>query len=79
MLSLSQGLGAHKTRLQTSARWLQLKKVQLPGGTSFQLIQDDLLHPYCGGNKLRKLDAIMPQLQSNGISDVVSYACRPAL
>ena len=44
----------------------------------FQLIQDDLLHPYCGGNKLRKLDAIMPQLKHEGVSDVVSRSCNLA-
>ena len=50
---------------------MQLKGVQLQGGAGFQLIQDDLLHPYCGGNKLRKLDAIMPELLHRGVTDVV--------
>lgn len=35
------------------------------------IIQDDLLHPILGGNKLRKLDALMPALANAGITDLV--------
>lgn len=41
-------------------------------GPSFLILRDDLLHPLMGGNKLRKLDGVIPQLQTNGVSDVVS-------
>lgn len=40
-------------------------------GTSFQVIQDDLLHPVLGGNKLRKLDALLPALEQAGVRHVV--------
>ena len=57
-------------------RLRQLKHVQLEhictGQASFQIVRDDLLHPFAGGNKLRKLDALLPQLKSQGVSDVVS-------
>lgn len=35
------------------------------------VIHDDLLHPVLGGNKLRKLDAVLPTLQASGVTDVV--------
>lgn len=38
----------------------------------FHVIRDDLLHPIMGGNKLRKLDALIPLLQAHGVTDVVS-------
>jgi hypothetical protein len=41
-------------------------------GPSFLVLRDDLLHPSMGGNKLRKLDGLIPQLQADGVSDVVS-------
>ena len=41
-------------------------------GSCFHVIRDDLLHPLMGGNKLRKLDAVIPLLQSHGVTDVVS-------
>ena len=54
---------------------MQLKNVQLNGGKTFQLVQDDLLHPYCGGNKLRKLDGILPELLGQGVTDMVRTSC----
>ena len=57
----------------TSTCWcttLQVRTVQGHHGT-FQVIQDDLLHPVLGGNKLRKLDALLPALQESGATDVV--------
>lgn len=44
------------------------------GGSSFHVIRDDLLHPVMGGNKLRKLDALIPLLQAHGVTDVVRLA-----
>ncbi|XP_078430653.1 pyridoxal-5'-phosphate-dependent enzyme family protein isoform X2 [Wolffia australiana] len=41
-------------------------------GYSFYVIRDDLLHPILNGNKARKLDAIMPVLQDNSVTHVVS-------
>lgn len=35
------------------------------------VIADDLLHPHIGGNKLRKLDALLPNLKEAGCTDVV--------
>ena len=49
---------------------MQVRTVQGLHGT-FQVIQDDLLHPVLGGNKLRKLDALLPALQESGTTDVV--------
>ena len=42
-------------------------------GTSFQVIQDDLLHPVLGGNKLRKLDALLPALEEAGVRHLVQH------
>ncbi|KAH7424417.1 hypothetical protein KP509_11G008000 [Ceratopteris richardii] len=38
----------------------------------FHVIRDDLLHPLMGGNKLRKLDALLPLLQSSSVTDVIT-------
>ena len=52
---------------------LQIKTVKLISPQAqFDVIQDDLLHPVLGGNKLRKLDAIIPKLISEGVTDIVS-------
>ncbi|XP_024539891.1 D-cysteine desulfhydrase 2, mitochondrial isoform X1 [Selaginella moellendorffii] len=37
----------------------------------FRVIRDDLLHPTLGGNKIRKLDAVVPFLKDEEITDVV--------
>lgn len=39
---------------------------------SFYVVRDDLLHPLVNGNKARKLDALLPLLEDNAITDVVS-------
>lgn len=39
---------------------------------TFHIIRDDLLHPVMGGNKLRKLDALLPLLQSTSVTDVIT-------
>lgn len=36
------------------------------------IIRDDLLHPVMGGNKLRKLDALLPLLHSASVTDVIT-------
>lgn len=38
---------------------------------SFFVVRDDLLHPLMGGNKMRKLDAVIPQLHGQGVTEVV--------
>ena len=57
-----------------SSDWdfVQCRKINLEGSVSFEILQDDLLHPVLGGNKLRKLDAVIPHLLENNITDVVS-------
>lgn len=37
----------------------------------FWILRDDLLHPLMGGNKLRKLDALLPLLEANNVTDVL--------
>ncbi|EFJ19582.1 hypothetical protein SELMODRAFT_54813, partial [Selaginella moellendorffii] len=39
---------------------------------NFRVIRDDLLHPTLGGNKIRKLDAVVPFLKDEEITDVVT-------
>ncbi|KAG2448972.1 hypothetical protein HYH02_005726 [Chlamydomonas schloesseri] len=36
------------------------------------MLRDDLLHPVLGGNKVRKLDALLPELRHSGVTDVVT-------
>lgn len=36
------------------------------------LVRDDLLHPWAGGNKLRKLDAIWPKLKAAKIEHIIT-------
>lgn len=45
------------------------KKNQFP---SFYVVRDDLLHPLVNGNKARKLDALLPVLEDNAVTGVVS-------
>ncbi|XP_031123849.1 D-cysteine desulfhydrase 2, mitochondrial isoform X1 [Ipomoea triloba] len=39
---------------------------------SFYVVRDDLLHPLVNGNKARKLDALLPLLEHNSVTDVVA-------
>ncbi|KAK4488795.1 hypothetical protein RD792_004584 [Penstemon davidsonii] len=39
---------------------------------SFYIVRDDLLHPLVNGNKARKLDALLPLLEDNNVTDVVT-------
>ncbi|CAM6096302.1 unnamed protein product [Calypogeia fissa] len=41
-------------------------------GPMFYVIRDDLLHPLLGGNKLRKLDALLPILEDCKATDVIT-------
>ena len=36
-------------------------------------MRDDLLNPFWGGNKARKLDALLPALKEAGTTDAVTY------
>ena len=56
-----------------------LRTGQAQGAGCFHVIRDDLLHPVMGGNKLRKLDALIPILQAHGVTDVVSLPSNVAL
>ena len=38
---------------------------------AFHVLRDDMLHPIYGGNKARKLDAVVPRLLANQVTDVV--------
>lgn len=40
---------------------------------SFYVVRDDLLHPLINGNKARKLDALLPLLEDNAVTDVVRF------
>ena len=55
----------------------QLDYVTLNGGDGrgFWVVRDDLLHPIAGGNKLRKLDALLPALLASGATDIVRRTC----
>lgn len=55
-----------------SRKWLLPKPdTEIRTACGFDIIHDDLLHPVSGGNKLRKLDALLPELQASGCTDVV--------
>lgn len=59
---------------------LQIRHLEVGSGNSqLHIIQDDLLHPVLGGNKLRKLDGLLPELQAKGCTDVVSGKSNPNL
>jgi len=64
--------------LSCGVRWL-LPRVKprvdlVPGSLRgpHAVLRDDLLHPLCSGNKLRKLDAVFPCLIERGVTDVVT-------
>ncbi|XP_042048639.1 D-cysteine desulfhydrase 2, mitochondrial-like isoform X2 [Salvia splendens] len=40
--------------------------------SSFYVVRDDLLHPLVNGNKSRKLDALLPVLEDNAVTEVVT-------
>ena len=42
----------------------------LPGGG--HIVRDDLLHPWAGGNKLRKLDGLLPARLAAGCTDLIT-------
>ncbi|XP_022151787.1 D-cysteine desulfhydrase 2, mitochondrial isoform X2 [Momordica charantia] len=39
---------------------------------SFYVVRDDLLHPLINGNKARKLDGVLPLIEDNSVTDVVT-------
>ena len=58
----------------TLACYLQIRRVRGSSiAASFLVVQDDLLHPVLGGNKCRKLDALMPSLVQEGVTHVVRW------
>ena len=50
---------------------MQVRKVKLRQ-RELLVFQDDLLHPVLGGNKLRKLDALLPELKTSQYTDLAS-------
>jgi hypothetical protein len=60
-------------KVMVDCAYMQVKDYTLPSTPSVivTVIHDDLLHPILGGNKLRKLDALLPTLQADGVTDVV--------
>ncbi|KAK9845694.1 hypothetical protein WJX84_007525, partial [Apatococcus fuscideae] len=40
--------------------------------TEIHVVRDDLLHPLVGGNKIRKLDGMLPALKEAGVTHVVT-------
>ena len=49
---------------------LQLRRLTLSTG-ELVVVQDDLLHPVLGGNKLRKLDGLLPEVKGTGCTELV--------
>lgn len=41
-------------------------------GTPIRIVRDDLLHPWASGNKLRKLDAWLPEMRRQGVEVVIT-------
>ncbi|KAM7252215.1 hypothetical protein ACFE04_024098 [Oxalis oulophora] len=41
-------------------------------GSSFYIVRDDLLHPLINGNKARKLDGLLPLLEQQSVTHVVT-------
>ena len=64
-----------KQPFSLTSLFAQIRTVRRSGGDNHDLriIQDDLLHPILGGNKLRKLDALMPDLGASGVTDLVIH------
>lgn len=55
------------------AAFAQVHRIDEANGQArLWIARDDLLHPIVGGNKYRKLDAVIPALVKEGITDVVS-------
>ncbi|GAX76314.1 hypothetical protein CEUSTIGMA_g3760.t1 [Chlamydomonas eustigma] len=50
----------------------RIKLIDTVQRNSFLLIQDDTIHNLYGGNKARKLDALIPDLLSRDVTDVVT-------
>lgn len=60
--------------LRDRTRWLletpRVRLDTLPNGA--RVVRDDLLHPWAGGNKLRKLDGLLPARLAEGITDLIT-------
>jgi len=70
LLSLQQKSATYHTQACTQ---VQIRKVTLDTG-QLLVLQDDLLHPILGGNKLRKLDALLSEVKASGCTDLVRQA-----
>lgn len=55
-------LGSHSVRIDR----------KICDGVAIRVVRDDLLHPWAGGNKIRKLDAWLPEMERQGVTDVVT-------
>lgn len=53
---------------------MQVSQLNTEHGNSIHIVRDELLHPLYGGNKARKLDALIPALRDAGTNAVVSFA-----
>ncbi|MCA9563239.1 MAG: pyridoxal-phosphate dependent enzyme [Myxococcales bacterium] len=47
-------------------------RIEEPPSLGVRVLRDDLLHPFASGNKVRKLDGLLPRFRSGGVSDVVT-------
>lgn len=46
--------------------------LERPRGEDFLILRDDLLHPWASGNKLRKLDRLLPRFIEQGVTDILT-------
>lgn len=69
---LSQDIAFHNTSQPCLGEGMISMNQSCP---SFYVVRDDLLHPLVNGNKARKLDALLPLLEDNAVTDVVSLLC----
>lgn len=64
--------------LLSNRKWMlsnpgaELTAIHTSEGAKFRILRDDLTHPFLGGNKRRKLDALFPQLIAQGVEDVIT-------
>jgi 1-aminocyclopropane-1-carboxylate deaminase/D-cysteine desulfhydrase-like pyridoxal-dependent ACC family enzyme len=70
--------GPNLQELLSNRKWMlpdpsaELTEIHTPEGANFRILRDDLSHPFIGGNKRRKLDALFPQLIGQGVEDVIT-------
>lgn len=75
--SLSCPMPSHVDQWIRSREWLlkdpsaPVSTVKVDRNVSFDILQDDRIDPYAGGNKRRKLDGLWPHLKRHQIDDVI--------